>query len=469
MRAAPRGQSLELHGVRGSTRGSPPRLSVASRQASVNGGVADLRPSTFSARSETQRGYEVLLSQGMFNAGSTCLADVIGERSALFITTPTVHRLYGPSLDRWITTNQFQAVVEVLSLTEANKTMKSALAVCAAAERHGLGRRDPIISFGGGICSDVVRVAASLVRRGTPYICLPTTLVAQADAGIGIKGAVNFGGRKSYLGCFAPPEAVLMDVGWLRTLPEAHVRAGTAEILKMALIRDHALFDSVTDNWDDLLTNRFADADGIGRGVLERSIELMLDELDGNWYEDRSLRRSVDFGHTFSGKLEEISGYRLSHGLAVAIDMAISATIAAELGVLDDVACEHILHAFDLIGLPTFAPSCSTREMMRAAQAAVQHRGGQLNLVVPIRIGEAAFLQSIGDLPTSTLDTAINRLRIRSERYADKKHSLGGQNGLTSREDMPAQHASVSPGRDGLATNRLHVQEAGAQLNGPCM
>jgi 3-dehydroquinate synthetase len=366
-------------------------------------------------RCDKSQAYDVAIGRPLLGGRRGALARAIGSRSALIITTPTVHRIYGRDLRRWIDASGVHADIEVMSLSEAGKSMDAVLAVCDAARRYGLKRRDVLVAFGGGICCDIVTMAAGLIRRGTPYFCLPTTLVGQIDAGIGLKGAVNFNGHKSYLGCFTPPAAVFADMAWLTTLGLTSVRAGMAEIAKMGLVRDAELFRQLVAHSQRLITSRFGDPPGVGEQIVGRSIELMLDELNLDCYENRGLARLVDYGHTFSPRLEELSGYRLPHGLAVSVDMALSAVVAMELGMLGDADGEAILSGLEFMGLPTFVPLCTSDEMEVALRAAERHRDGRLNLVVPVGVGRATFIQRREDIPVSALRVAIERLRGRWE------------------------------------------------------
>src|SRR5436190_23291776 len=121
--------------------------------------------------------------------------------------------------------------------------MEVVAAVCNEALSHGLNRTGVLISMGGGVCSDIVTLSASLIRRGVAHIRVPTTLIGQIDAGIGLKGAVNFCGKKSFVGCFHPPEQVLIDPAFLQSLPRRSLVSGMAEATKMGIARDARLFE----------------------------------------------------------------------------------------------------------------------------------------------------------------------------------------------------------------------------------
>src|SRR5205085_9871341 len=136
---------------------------------------------------------------------------------------------------------------------EETKSMELVHSVCAEAFSHGLNRRGLLIAFGGGVCSDIVTLSASLIRRGIGHVRVPTTLIGQIDAGIGLKGAVNFCGKKSFLGCFHPPEQVLIDPAFLQSVPRRCLVSGLAEAIKMGIARDPQLFELIEARAFDLV------------------------------------------------------------------------------------------------------------------------------------------------------------------------------------------------------------------------
>lgn len=363
---------------------------------------------------DLRRGYDVTLTTGLFDPDNRLLHDLIGSRRTLVVTVPAVDALYGAGLRASL--DGLPAAVHVVELSERTKTMTTVLEICAAAQEHGLGRRDVLVAFGGGVCCDVVSVAATLVRRGIPYLCLPTTLVGQVDAGIGLKGGVNLGGSKNYLGCFTPPSGVLVDPALLRTLPAAEVSAGLAEVLKMALVRDAGLFALLREVGPELIRTRFAAPRDVGQEVIGRAITLMLEELSVNSFEDHVLERLVDFGHTFSGRLEELSNYSLRHGEAVAIDMALSCALAVELGMLPAEEFEDVVSVLAGLDLPVHALICTPAVLLDAMRATTVHRDGHLNLVLPTAIGRATFLRHRREVPLAALKAALLRLTTAARR-----------------------------------------------------
>ena len=361
--------------------------------------------------SKLDRSFEVRSSPGLLLDGNDDLRTTVAGRRALFVTTPTVFRLYGEALQAQIGRYGIDGRVEVLELSEATKDVGSVLRVCGLARSFGLDRRAVLVAFGGGVCSDVTTFAASMVRRGIAHVRIPTTLVGQVDAGVGLKGGVNFQGAKNYLGCFHPPDAVLVDRAFLRTLPPREVGQGLAEIVKVALARDAGLFAILERLGGRLLDGRLAEPDGEGEPVVRRAIGLMLEELASNPYEDRSLARLVDLGHSFSPQIEAASGFAVPHGDAVAIDMALTCLIAADLGLLAEGDALRVVRLLAALGLPTDSPLLNLELCRMSVRACALHRGGELNLVVPTAIGRAGFLRAPSDLPEEALARGLGRLR----------------------------------------------------------
>jgi 3-dehydroquinate synthetase len=355
-------------------------------------------------------GYEVTFCDSL--ADSDALAEAVGDRKALLVTTPTVERVHGNAIRAALATTRTVSTL-VLNAREECKSMELVQAVCAEALAQGLNRKGLLISFGGGVCSDIVTLAASLIRRGVGHIRVPTTLIGQIDAGIGLKGAVNFCGKKSFVGCFHPPEQVVIDSSLLRSLPPRFLISGLAEAFKMGIARDEALFDLLATRSRALVESGFADA--AAREVLQRSIWSMLDELRRNPYEDQTYERLVDFGHTFSPGLEAALDFGIHHGEAVAIDLALSATIASCLGLLGHEAWEDILGALEGAGLPIRSPRLDLELCRAALTEACRHRGGSINLVVPTAVGQATFLRRREELADGVLAEALERIAARED------------------------------------------------------
>ncbi|WP_181820754.1 3-dehydroquinate synthase family protein [Loktanella sp. D2R18] len=300
--------------------------------------------------------------------------------------------------------------VLVLELGEERKFMPSVLKVAQCAQRAGVDRHGILVALGGGVVGDIVSFAASMIRRGVGHARIATTLMAQIDAAVGIKGGVNFNQSKNYLGCFHPPEEVLVDPDLLKSLPLAAVRQGMAEIVKIAMIRDRRLFEMLEECGETLIGTRFAQPVAVADEVITRSIDGMLIELSSNPYENMTLERYVDLGHMISPALEAQSGYTLHHGEAVAIDLAYTSCIANDAGHLSDEDLLRVIGLLRRLDLPTNHAFLNEALVLRAFEDTEKHRGGALNLPVPTGIGTCDFIRSRAELSDATVTRTLMRL-----------------------------------------------------------
>jgi 3-dehydroquinate synthase len=285
--------------------------------------------------------------------------------------------------------------------------MGSVLGICAEAKEFGLDRDGCIIAIGGGIILDMVGFAASMYRRGTKYIKIPTTLVGQVDVAVGVKTGINFQQSKNMLGTYYPAYATINDSTFLNTLPTRELRCGMAEVIKMGLVCDSNVFKLIEDFYT---TQKNADIRNIDYAIFVKAMLRMTEELQPNLLE-LELERLVDFGHTFSMRFETHSDHKHLHGEAVAMDMALSCCISHVLGFMGGDVCKRVLNLLIKIGLPVFDKnSCTVENLLESIIEVSLHRNA-VNLVLPTVIGEGRFIKKPEELPTPLLIEAINFLK----------------------------------------------------------
>lgn len=275
--------------------------------------------------------------------------------------------------------------------------MASVYRVLSALNEVGASRRsNPPIAIGGGVMLDVVGLAASLFRRGIPYVRVPTTLLGMVDVGVAAKTGVNYEGFRNRLGSYTPPPRTLIDKTFLTTLPERQIRNGLGEILKMGMIKDVRLFELLEAHGPDLVAGNFQDGE-VADEVIARSIQGMVEELEPNLWE-KYLKRAVDYGHSFSPLIEMTVIPELLHGEAVALDCLYSAFIALHRGFIDETDVRRVVRSARRIGLPTFHPLFADPEILgKSLQDTIRHRNGDQNLPVLSRIGATRFLNDLND------------------------------------------------------------------------
>ncbi|HWP35802.1 MAG TPA: 3-dehydroquinate synthase, partial [Thermodesulfobacteriota bacterium] len=264
----------------------------------------------------------------------------------------------------------------------------------------GLDRQSFVLAVGGGALLDVAGYAAATVHRGVRLVRAPTTVLAQADSGVGVKNGVNAFGKKNFLGTFAPPFAVLNDRRFLETLGRRDLVAGMAEAVKVALIRDAAFFDWLEAHAAGLAAG---DLDLVAT-LVERSARLHLAHIaaSGDPFEFGSAR-PLDYGHWAAHKLEALSAYRLRHGEAVAIGMALDARYAVEVGLLAEPELARLVSLLARLGLPLWDDALARagrrgRPLVLDGLAEFrEHLGGELTVTLLERIGRGVEVHEIDE------------------------------------------------------------------------
>ena len=259
---------------------------------------------------------------------------------------------------------------------------------------HQLDRGSMLIALGGGVIGDLAGFAAAVYMRGIPYVQIPTTLQAQVDASVGGKTAINHPKGKNLIGAFHQPKLVVIDVDTLKTLPQRDIRAGLIEVIKMGVIRDEPLFESVEENLEAILNlDDTALIEIISQACVNKAEIVAKDEKESR------LRMVLNYGHTFGHALEALTHYnRYRHGEAVAIGMNCAAQLAVNLGMFSDTDFQRQRALLKRAKLPITLPSDLTAETLCDAMYLDKKTlGGKLRLILPTHIGEVVIRDDIDD------------------------------------------------------------------------
>jgi 3-dehydroquinate synthase len=265
-------------------------------------------------------------------------------------------------------------------------------------ERHGICRHSYLMVIGGGALLDAAGFAAATAHRGVRHIRLPTTTLSQADGGVGVKNGINAFGKKNFIGSFSPPFAVINDFDFLAYLPPVEKRAGLIEAIKVALIRDAAFFAELENAASDLA--RF-ESEAMER-VIQRCAELHVRHIaeSGDPFEFGSAR-PLDFGHWAAHKLEQMSGFTIPHGAAVAMGLALDTIYSHKRGMLAGDAMERVLGLVARLGFSLFNPLMQKKDaagvhlLLRGLQDFREHLGGELTVTLPEGIGHGVEVHEI--------------------------------------------------------------------------
>lgn len=255
--------------------------------------------------------------------------------------------------------------------------------VVEATHLHGIDRHSYIAAIGGGAVLDMVGFAAAISHRGIRLIRIPTTVLSQNDSAVGVKNSINAFGKKNYLGTFTPPFAVLNDFNFLESLEDRDWRSGISEAVKVALIKDLKFFE-----WLE------KEAAALARRELEpmkehiiRSAQHHMDHIAGADPFEFGSSRPLDFGHWAAHKLEKLSDFRIRHGEAVAIGIALDSAYSFLQGRIKEADLLRIFNLFRGLGLSLYAPQLEGNALLQGLKEFQEHLGGKLTIMLLDALG----------------------------------------------------------------------------------
>jgi 3-dehydroquinate synthase len=354
--------------------------------------------------------FSLVYVNGVFDIRNREIADTYGKFGrCLTVIDSNVYELYGEQIRSYFQHYDIELTVFSIIITEPAKTLTSFEKIIDAFSEFGLVRKEPVLVVGGGLITDVAGFACAAYRRKSNYIRIPTTLIGLIDAGVAIKVAVNHRKLKNRLGAYHAPLKVILDFSFLKTLPTAQVRNGMAELVKIAVVANSEVFELLYEHGKELLSTHFGYLNGtpeikeIGHKVNYEAIKTML-ELETPNLHEIDLDRVIAYGHTWSPTLELAPHIPLYHGHAVNIDMALSATIAAQRGYIPTQERDRILDLMSRIGLSLDHPLLDEDLLWYATESISLTRDGKQRAAMPRPIGECFF---VNDLTREQLNTAL--------------------------------------------------------------
>jgi 3-dehydroquinate synthase len=329
--------------------------------------------------------YRVVIGAGLRREFASQIARVARAHRYAVITDGHVAPHYADAL---VTSLAALAAttLHVVPAGEAHKTREEWARLTDELLDAGCGRDTTVVALGGGVVGDLAGFVAATFMRGVPVVQCPTSLLAMIDASIGGKTGVDTAAGKNLVGAFHPPAVVLADVETLRTLPEAHRRAGLAEAVKHGVVADADYFERIRADLPALLAGDPAAT----LDCVTRSVEIKSEVVTSDTHE-RGRRKILNFGHTLGHAVEQVSGYALLHGEAVAIGMVLEARLAERMGIAERGTSESIERVIGGAGLPTEVPaSLGNDEILRATKLDKKTRAGAVEYALPTRVGAMA-------------------------------------------------------------------------------
>lgn len=344
--------------------------------------------------------YPILIESGLWQR-QEIWQQYLPQRQVCIVSNTTVAPLYLAQVKAAFGDKQ---VIEVLIPDgEQHKNLEQYAHVLDALIANRFGRDAAILALGGGVVGDLAGFAAASYQRGMAFVQCPTTLLAQVDSSVGGKTGVNHPLGKNMIGAFHQPQAVLIDIDCLNTLPPREFSAGLAEVIKYGLINDLSFFEWLENNIAALMAkDKALLIEAIAHCCQNKAEVVCADE------KEQGLRALLNLGHTFGHALESLSAYRLwKHGEAVAIGMRMAAELAHLRGELTAAELQRIMALLQAAGLPSdMGGALSAAAVYDAMFLDKKVRAGKLRLIAISRLGECRIAD---DIPAEQILAAIEK------------------------------------------------------------
>jgi len=350
------------------------------------------------------RSYQVRIGTGLLDAAGPWVRETVRPSRAAVVTHPRIARLYGARLLRSLRRAGVDCFALEVPSGERQKSLRRAGQLVGELLSRGCDRRSVVIALGGGVIVDLAGFAAATFLRGVAFVQVPTTLLAQVDASVGGKVAVNHPLAKNAVGAFHQPSLVVADLDTLATLPAREFRSGLAEVVKHGVIADADLFRFLEREAASIVR---LEPNALAR-IVARSVEIKAEVVRRDERE-AGLRAILNLGHTVGHAVETQLDYRgIRHGEAVAIGAVAASRLGIRLCGLKPAAAERIEGLLACFGLPTRLPrGLAVAELLAAARRDKKAVAGRLRMVLPRRIGAVCI---VDELPAAELRRVLREL-----------------------------------------------------------
>ena len=349
------------------------------------------------------RSYRILVGPDLLRAvGAELSRTGVGSRVAVLSDEP-VMALHGRQVVEGLEAAGFSVTEIRLPAGEAAKTLATAERAWDALLAAGLDRTSTVVAVGGGAVGDLSGFVAATYMRGVSFVQVPTTLLAQVDASIGGKTAIDHPRAKNLIGAFHQPKFVVADPAVLLTLPEREFRSGLAEVIKHGIVLDAAYFADLEAHLSALLARDLPTLTRVVAGSCR--IKAAVVERDE---QEAELRAVLNYGHTIGHAVEAVTGFeRWTHGEAVALGIAAEARLAERLGIAGADATARQTGILQAVGLPVRGSGAEPAAVIEALARDKKARDGRVPFVLAPRIGsfrlvfdvpQAAVLETLEEL-----------------------------------------------------------------------
>lgn len=337
--------------------------------------------------------YNIYVGRGIVKYLPKFMNELGIKGKCVIITNRVVNSLYGTYLSELLEDSGFKPYIIEVPEGEACKTFDTLINVYDRLIDLGLDRSSTIIALGGGSVGDLAGFVAATYMRGINFVQVPTTFLAQVDASIGGKAAINHPKGKNLIGVFYQPKLVLIDVEFLKTHDPRDIRSGLAEVIKYGAVLDKRFFDYIKESWTKLLDVSSEELlKAIRRSCELKALTVEMDELDRE-----GIRALLNYGHTVGHAIEALSNYELRHGEAVAAGMCYEAKISVAMGLAKEYVIDELCGLLSRLGLPTKVALSGRdlNEVLKLMRRDKKSIGGVISMVLLKDIGEGMLVRGV--------------------------------------------------------------------------
>jgi 3-dehydroquinate synthase len=345
-----------------------------------------------------ERSYPIYISSALFSEEKLLASHIKGKRVCI-VTNDIVYPLYSEKIKSLLT--GFSVDEIILPDGEAQKSLANFDVIMSHLLNNGHGRDTTLIALGGGVIGDICGFAAACYQRGVDFIQIPTTLLSQVDSSVGGKTAVNHALGKNMIGAFYQPNAVLIDIDTLETLPEREFNAGMAEVIKYGILGDEAFFNWLEDNVEKIKSGCKTSLIEVVNKCCQCKADIVSQDE-----KEKGLRALLNLGHTFGHAIEAEQGYgNWLHGEAVATGMVLATKLAVAMELMTPselCRVESLIKAFDLPLIPP--ENMGYDAFLTHMKRDKKNVAGKLCFIVPTSIGSS---QVRNDIPEAMLKAIL--------------------------------------------------------------
>ena len=351
-----------------------------------------------------RRSYRIVVAVGGLGDVGAELARLNVGRRALLVSDPSIIGLHGYPVRQGLEAAGFDVAVELLPEGEQAKTLDVARQVWDRLLETGCDRTSTVVAVGGGAVGDLAGFAAATYMRGINFVQVPTTLLAQVDASIGGKTAIDHPSAKNLIGAFHQPRLVMVDPAVLATLSEREYRSGLAEVIKHGIVLDAAYFEDLEQHRDALLRRDLPVLERVVAGSCR--IKASVVERDE---QEAELRHVLNYGHTIGHALEAATQFgRFTHGEAVSLGIAAEARVAERLGIAKAETTGRQIDLLRAVGLPVSGLGAVPAAVLEALGRDKKARDGRVPFVLAPEIGQYRLVFDVPrELVHATLDSLV--------------------------------------------------------------